>query len=151
MKSNFKDYDYVMRNHTLHFTSHKEDLGLFSFLGNVNFDDAGWQRSTRPVAQGGFGLSSAVNLSLPAYASSLSATRQLVGQILQDVFGSCPTSEIDSVAEGWTELGHELITMDKKPFQWYWSSAVHKALFHSLKAGAPPSHLARILTAAQGH
>ena len=50
-----------------------------------------------------------------------------------------------------TELGHELITTDKKPFQRYWSSAVHKALFHSLKAGAPPSRLARILTAAQGH
>ena len=95
-----------------------------------------------------------MNVSLPAYASSLSATRQLVGQILQDVFESCPTSEVDSVAECWTELGHELITMDKKPFQRYWSSAVHKALFHSLnacKAGAPPSRLARILTAAQGH
>ena len=118
---------------------------------NVKFDDTGWQQSTLPVAQGGLGLSSAVNVSLPAYASSLSATRQLVGQILQDVFESCPTSEVDSVAERWTELGHELITTDKKPFQRYWSSAVHKALFHSLKAGAPPSRLARILTAAQGH
>ena len=29
--------------------------------------------------------------------------------------------------------------------------AVHKALFHSFKACAPPSRLARILTAAQGH
>ena len=118
---------------------------------NVKFDDTGWQQSTLPVAQGGLGLSSAVNVSLPAYASSLSATRQLVGQILQDVFESCPTSEVDSVAERWTELGHELTTTDKKPFQQYWSSAVHKALFHSLKAGAPPSRLARILTAAQGH
>ena len=81
----------------------------------------------------------------------LSATRQLVGHFLQDVFESCPTSVVDSVAERWTELGHELITTDKKPFQRYWSSAVHKALFHSLKAGAPPSRLARILTAAQGH
>ena len=83
--------------------------------------------------------------------SFLSATRQLVGQILQDFFEFCPTSEVDSVAERWTELGHKLITTDKKPFQRYWSSAVHKALFHSLKAGAPPSRLARILTAAQGH
>ena len=86
-------------------------------------------------------------MSLPAYASSLSATRQLVGHILQDVFESCLTSEVDSVAE----LGYELITTDKKPFQRYWSSAVHEALFLSLKAGAPPSRLARILTAAQGH
>ena len=122
-----------------------------STVCNIKFDDTGWQQSTLPVAQGGLGLSSAVNVSLPAYASSLSATRQLVGQILQDVFESCPTSEVDSVAERWTELGHELITTDKKPFQRYWSSAVHKALFHSLKAGAPPSRLARILTAAQGH
>ena len=53
---------------------------------NVNFDDSGWQQSTLPVAQGGLGLSSAVNVTLPAYASSLSATRQLVGQILQDDF-----------------------------------------------------------------
>ena len=82
-------------------------------------------------------------MSFPAYASSLSATRQLVGQILQDVFESRPTSEVDSVAERWTELGHELITTDKKPFQRYWSSA-HKA-------GALPSRLARILTADQGH
>ena len=44
------------------------------------------EQSTLPVAQGGLGLSSAVNVSLPAYASSLSATRQLVGQILQDIF-----------------------------------------------------------------
>ena len=122
-----------------------------STVCNVKFDDTGWQQSTLPVAQGGLGLSSAVNVSLPAYASSLSATRQLVGQILQDVFESCPTSEVDSVAERWTELGHELITTDKKPFQRYWSSAVHKALFHSLKAGAPPSRLARILTSAQCH
>ena len=118
-----------------------------STVCNVKFDDTGWQQSTLPVAQGRLGLSSAVNVSLPAYASSLSATRQLVGQILQDVFEPCPTSEVDSVAE----LGQELITTDKKLFQRYWSSAVHKALFHSIKAGAPPSRLARILTAAQGH
>ena len=87
-----------------------------STVCNVKFDDTGWQQSTLPVAQGGLGLSSAVNVSLPAYASSLSATGQLVGQILQDVFESCPTSEVDLVAERWTELGHELITTDKKPF-----------------------------------
>ena len=114
----------------------------------VNFDDAGWQQSTLPVAQGGLGLSSAVNVSLPANASSLSATRQLVGQILQDVFGSCQTSEVDSVAERCTELGLELIATDKKPFQRYWSSAVNEALFRSPRAGAPPSRLAHILTAA---
>ena len=122
-----------------------------STVCNVNFDDTGLQQSTLPFAQGGLGLSSAVNVSLPADASPLSSTRQLVGQILQDVFESCPTSEVDSVAERWTELGHELITTAKKPFQRYWSSAVHEALFHSLKAGAPPSRLARILTAAQCH
>ena len=102
----------------------------------VNFDDTWCQRSTLPVA---LGLSAAVNMSLPAYASSLSATRQLVGQILQGVFECCPTSEVDSVAERWTELGHELITTDKKPFQRYWSSAVHEALFRSLKAGSAQS------------
>ena len=90
-------------------------------------------------------------LSLPAYASSLSATRQHVGKILQDVFEFCPTSEVDSVAERWTELGHKLIMMYKKPLQRYWSSAIHEALFRSLKADSPPSRLARILTAAQGH
>ena len=57
-----------------------------STVCNVNFDDTGWQQSTLPVAQGGLGLSSAVNVSLPAYASSLSATRQLVIQILQVAF-----------------------------------------------------------------
>ena len=122
-----------------------------STVCNVNFDDAGWLQSTLPVAQGGLGLSSAVNVSLPAYASSLSATRHIVGQILQDVFESCQTFEVESVAERWTELEHELITTDKKPFQRYWSSAVHEALFLSLKTGAPPSRIARILTAAQGH
>ena len=57
-----------------------------STVCNVNFDDTGWQQSELPVAQGGLGLSVAVDVSLPPYASSLSATRQLVGQILQDVF-----------------------------------------------------------------
>ena len=118
-----------------------------STVCNVNFHDIGWQQSTLPFAQGGLGLSSAVNVSLPAYASSLSTARRLVGQIMQDVFESCPTSEVDSVAE----LGQELTTTDNKPFQRYWSSAVHEALFRSPKAGAPPSRLARILTAAQGH
>ena len=80
---------------------------------NVNFDDTRWQQSTLPVAQGGLSLSSVVNVSLPAYASSISATRQLVGQILQDVFESCPTSEVDSVTERWTELGHKLVMTDK--------------------------------------
>ena len=88
---------------------------------------------------------------LPACASPLSATRQLVGQIHQDVFESYPTSDVDSVAKRWTDLGHELITTDKKPFQRYWSSAVHKALIRNLKADALPSRLARISTAAQGH
>ena len=118
---------------------------------NVNFDDTGWQQSTLPISQGGLGLSSAVNVSLPVYAVSLSATRQLIGQIIQDLFYSCPTSEVDSVAERWTELGHEPIVTDNKPFQRYLSSAIHEALFSSLKAGAPPSRLARILTAAQDH
>ena len=40
---------------------------------------------------------------------------------------------------------------DKKPFQRYRSSAVHEALFRSLKADTPPSRLTRIMTAAQGH
>ena len=55
-----------------------------STVCNVNFDDTGWQQSTLPFAQGGHGLTSAVNVSLPAYASTLSATRQLVGLILLD-------------------------------------------------------------------
>ena len=38
-----------------------------------------------------------------------------------------------------------------KPFQRYWSSAVHEALFRSLKVDAPSIRVARILTAAQGH
>ena len=122
-----------------------------STVCNVNFDNTGWQQSTLPVAQGGLGLSSAVNVSFPAYASSLRDSRQLVGQILQDVFESCPTSEVDSVAKRWNELGHEPIATDKKPFQRYWSSAVHEALFGSHYAGAPPSRLARILTVAQSH
>ena len=83
---------------------------------NVNFDDTGWQQSTLPVVQGGLGLSTAANVSLPAYASSLSATRQVVVQTLQDVFESCPTSEVDSVAERWNELRHELNIASKKPF-----------------------------------
>ena len=37
------------------------------------------------VVQDGLGLSSAINMSLPAYASSLSATRQFIGQI-KDIF-----------------------------------------------------------------
>ena len=122
-----------------------------STVCNVYFDDTGWQQSLLPVAQGGLGFSSTVNVSLPAYASSISATRQIVGQILQDVFESCPKSDVDSVAEHWTELGLQPIVTDKKPFHRFWSSAVHDALFHSLKAGAPPSLLDRILTAAQGH
>ena len=118
---------------------------------NVNFGDTGWQQSTFPVAQGCLGLSSAVNVSLPAYASSLSATRQLVGQIHQDVLESCSKSEVESVAERWIELEHELITTDRRPFHRYLSSAVNEALFCSLKAVAPSSRQTRILTAAQGH
>ena len=90
-------------------------------------------------------------MSLPVYASSLSATRQLVGQILQYVLEFCPTSEVDSVAERWTELGHKLTTTDKKPFQRYWSSSVHDTLFRSLKDDAPPIRLASILTATKSH
>ena len=118
---------------------------------NVNFDETWWQQSTLPVAQVGLGHFSAVRESLPEYAPSISAIRQLVGQILHDIFLSCPTSEVDSVAERWTELGHKPIATDKKQFQRYWPSAVHKALFCSPKAGALTSRLACIFTVAQGH
>ena len=74
-----------------------------STVCNVNFDDTGWQQSTLPVAQGGLSLSSATNASLPAYASSLNATKQLVGQIIEEVFESCQSSKVESVAE--LELG----------------------------------------------
>ena len=77
-----------------------------STVCNVNFYDTGWQYSTLFIAQGGLGLSSAVSVSLPAFASSLSATMQLVDLILQDVFEFCPTPEDNSVAERWTELVH---------------------------------------------
>ena len=40
---------------------------------------------------------------------------------------------------------------DKKPFQRCLSTAVHKALFRTLKAEAPTSRLACIVTAAQCH
>ena len=110
-----------------------------SMAFNVKFNDTGWQQSTLPVAQGGLRLSSAVNISLPAYASSLSATRQLVSQILQDVFEFCPTSEVDSIAVHWTAMRHKPITTDKNPFQRYWSSTVHAVLFRSLKSVAQSS------------
>ena len=84
-------------------------------------------------------------------ASSLTATRHLVGHILKDAFLSCLTSEADSVANCWTALGHEPITTDKKPFKRYWSTTVREALFRVPKAGASPSHLALIMTADQGH
>ena len=48
-------------------------------------------------------------------------------------------------------MGHKLITTEKKPFQQNWSSAVHEALFRSLKDDTLHSRLACILTAAQGH
>ena len=53
-----------------------------STVSNVKFDDTRWQQSTIPVAQGGHDLSSTVN----AYASSISTTRQHVGQIFKDIF-----------------------------------------------------------------
>ena len=40
---------------------------------------------------------------------------------------------------------------NKKPFQWYWSSAVHEAQFRSLKSDAPLRRLARIMTDTQIH
>ena len=107
-----------------------------STVCNVNLDDTGRKRSTHAVALGGFGLSSAVNVPSPAYASNLCASRPLVSQILEDESG--PTSEVDSVAERWTEQGHELTTADKKPFLRYWSTAVHEALFRNLKANGLP-------------
>ena len=53
-----------------------------STVSNIKFDDTRWQQSTIPVAQGGHDLSTTVN----AYASSLSTTRQHVGQIFKDIF-----------------------------------------------------------------
>ena len=126
----------------------RQDIAA-STVCNVKFNDTGLLQSTLPVAQGGLGLYSTANVSLSAYASSLRAARQHVGQILQNDFESCPTSEVDSVAESWTALGHEPLTTDMKPFQGYWSTAVHKVLFHVLKADAQSSHLACIMTAAQ--
>ena len=114
-----------------------------STVCNVKFDDTGWQQTTLPVAQGGLGQSSTVNVSLLAYASSINATRQIVGQILQDVFESCPTSEVDSVTEHWTALGHEPITTDKMQFQLHWPSATYEAIRRSAKSS--------ITTAKQSH
>ena len=122
-----------------------------SMVCNVKFHDIGWQQSALSVAQGGLGLSTAVNVSFPVYASSLSATRQLVENFSTDVLVSCQTSEVDSVAEHWTAQGLKPIMTDKKPFQRYWLSAVHRTLFCSLKSDAPPSCLARIMTATQRH
>ena len=61
----------------------------------------------------------------------------LDGQILQDVFESNLTSDVDSVAECWTALRHEPITTDKQPFKRYWSTAVNEALFCALKVDTP--------------
>ena len=116
----------------------------------TQFDKTAVNTSRR---QGGLIFSSAVNASLLAYASILSATRHLVGQIIQDVIYliSCQTSEVDSVAEHWTALGHEAITTDKKPFQRYWSSAVHEILFRSLLSDASPNRLNHIMTTTLSH
>ena len=126
-------------------------LHAASTVCNVKLNDAGWLQSTLPVELGDLGLSSEVNVSLPAYASSICATRKLVGQILQDVLEFSPASEVESVAERWTVFGHEPITTDNKPFQWYLTTFVHEALFHALIADVPPCRLAHIMTAAQGH
>ena len=89
-------------------------------------------------------------MSLPAYASSLSATRQFIGQI-NGILKSCPTSEVDSVVELWTALGHEQITTDKRLFQRHWSTAVQKALFRTTKPDASDAGQVYIVTAAQCH
>ena len=47
--------------------------------------------------------------------------------------------------------GNEPITTNKKPFQRYWSTAVHETLLCTIKADAPPSRLALTMTAAQGY
>ena len=108
-----------------------------------------WFQSTLPVARGDLSLSSEVNVLLPAYAFFLSGTRQLVGLIRNVIYESCQTSEVDSVAECWTALGHDRITTDKKPFQRCWSAVAHESLFCTFKAAAPPNRLARVVTAAQ--
>ena len=89
-------------------------------------------------------------MSLPAYASSLCATRQFIGQI-KGILKSCPTSEVDSVVELLTALGHEQITTDKRLFQRYWSTAVQEALFRTTKPDASDTILVCIVKAAQGH
>ena len=113
---------------TLRTDTIRQDIAA-SAVCNVMFNDSGWQQSTLSVARGGLGLSSAANVSLPAYASSLGATRHLVHQILQDVLESCPAYEVDAVAEHWTALGHEPIMTNKKPFQLHWPSGAYRLYY----------------------
>ena len=115
-----------------------------STVCNVKFDNTVCQLSIFPIAQGGVGLSSTVNVSLPAYASNLSVTRQLVSQILQVVFEFCPTAEVDSVVE--LHSGTNQLRRTRSHSK---TIMVYGCPCRDLKSDASPSRLAHIITAAQ--
>jgi hypothetical protein len=74
-------------------------------ITNVKMDDTTWQQASLPVAVGGLGIRSVNDIALPAYCSSLHATRHLVEAILHGTgAANLPFLQAESALELYGQL-----------------------------------------------
>ncbi|XP_029656729.1 uncharacterized protein LOC115230736 [Octopus sinensis] len=114
---------------------------------NITLDEIGWQQATLPISHGGIGIRSSVDLSIPAYLSSVNATNDLVQEILQSVTESSMDTESVAAESRWQGMSLEIPENTHAQGQWDRILCDHK--INSLKPKLNQHRLACLLAASQ--
>ena len=118
---------------------------------NVVFDNSGWQQAKLPVKFGGIGLRSSVDISLPAYLSSLASSRSITQSVLPHHLEQDCSDRFDLALDDWSQAGILSPSEDKFSLQKESDSLNCSFMVASLKPSIDQHRLACLNSASAPH
>ena len=116
-------------------------------ISNVTFGKDSWSQASLPIRQGGLGLRSAADLSLPYFLSLFFACQGLINRLLPSF--TLPHGEVINATDTWFTL-HDSSPRQKETQSAWDGLACRDSLAALLDTSSPWNHC-RLLTAKKSH
>ena len=130
------------------------DLSIRSCAGaicNTILDDPGWLQAKLPVSLGGLGLRSVLDISLPAYLSSLAFCRPITQSVLPTHIQHDCDDRFDSAVEVWSREDLPSPSEADITVQKEWDNLKCSSLSEALKPTLNQHRMACLSSASQPH
>ena len=85
---------------------------------NINPDELSWQQLTLPVRHGGLGLTTPIDVALPAFISSVTAGKTLTSEILSNFTEPSVIPSYAAALSTWSEMNYDLPPIQNNQRAW---------------------------------